>query len=222
MFFLPSQRYYCEAWRQGNDPVGSRQRSHARAADFCDAAGSILHLQAEHDLFRARLRGGEARIVELRVDETDFSVGSVDKIVHPEIGGLAGRAAQVAIEFLVADERLNLPPGHLSRQEQGAAQQQGLARDLSADVVRDRAGERTRFAGAAVDRAAEIVLVVRAFQRRYKSAAQFLLDQRVQAPYLEIAFGRRGPGAVLLHLPGQTDGEDILGAVVGPAFVVGG
>src|SRR5712664_4200670 len=110
MFFLPSQRCYCEAWRQGNDPVGSRQRSHARAANFCDAARSVLHLQAEHDLFRARLRGSEAGIVELRVHETDFSVGSVDKVIYSEVGGLAGRAAQVAIEFLVADEGLNLPP----------------------------------------------------------------------------------------------------------------
>src|SRR6266436_5391929 len=213
--FLLSWKCYRKARRRGKGPVGPRPRPHSRAADpRRGPLNSVLHLQAEHDLFPARLRGGESGIVELRVRKTDFSVGSVEKVVHPEICGLAGRAAQVTIEFLVADEGLNLPPGHLSRQDHGAAQQESLARDLSADVVRDWAGERTRFGGAAVDRAAEVVLVVRAFQSWNKPAHVFL-EQRIQAPHFQIAFGRRGPGAVLLHLPGQADGEDILGAVVG-------
>src|SRR5712671_5333612 len=91
----------------------ARGRIAARQIPRRGPLSSVLHLQAEHDLFRARLRGGEAGIVELRVRKTDFSVGTVEKVVHAEIRGLAGRAAQVTIEFLVADEGLNLPPGHL-------------------------------------------------------------------------------------------------------------
>src|SRR5258708_20245363 len=145
-FFFLLRKCYLKARRRGKGPVGPRPRPHSRAADpRRGPLSSVLHLQAEHDLLRGRLRGGEARIVELRVRKTDFSVGSVEKVVHPEICGLAGRAAQVTIEFLVADEGLNLPPGHLSRQDHVAAQQDSLPRDLSADVVRTCPASLTRF-----------------------------------------------------------------------------
>src|SRR5260221_1295329 len=143
-FFFLLRKCYLKARRRGKGPVGPRPRPHSRAADpRRGPLSSVLHLQAEHDLLRARLRGGEARIVELRIHETDFSVGSVEKVVHPEICGLAGRAAQATIEFLAAEEGLNLPPGHFARQEQCAAHQEGLAGDLPAADVRARAVDRS-------------------------------------------------------------------------------